>query len=210
MIYRGIPGIPAFARGSGHALRFAIEKQNQIVRDVLKNWLTQLRSLDLSPFGPYHICSFSGGPIYSHRIGSELVGPFENAADFHSQEFCYVWEEQGPDVKELMVWRANQEYRVNLVHGDFQLHNIILDSELRPCGLIDWKCAAWAPGYWEKAVAGRTSFGRMWCWKDVVRECFPAHDEDMRLEWYVHEHRFFSSVSRSTRLLPSLCALDSA
>ncbi|KAJ7913848.1 hypothetical protein B0H13DRAFT_1529976, partial [Mycena leptocephala] len=131
------------------------------------------------------ICGFSGGPLFSYRINGEVVGPFDTVADFHAQPFCAVgpteYASATAHIQRLISDRPNRPYEIHLVHGDLLLHNIMADEDLRPTGLIDWECAAWAPEYWERASSSRVHYNFMWCWKDILDKAFPKHEDDMAL-----------------------------
>jgi aminoglycoside phosphotransferase len=184
MISTTIPGTPLFIQGQGHRLLHASEEQLAHVKDVISDWIKQLRTLH-SPYGG-RVCGFLGGSFRSYRIG-EVSGPFETVAEFHAQPFSTIWPEHfdtaSPHVRQLILDRPRKAYKIHLVHGDLLLHNILADNDLRPTGLIDWECAAWMPEYWEVAASTRSHFGRMWCWKDIVRDAFPRYDDDLAVDY---------------------------
>ncbi|KAJ7094549.1 hypothetical protein B0H15DRAFT_829994 [Mycena belliarum] len=181
MISAVLPGVPLFL--GGHRLRGASEQQVQRVSEYLRDWIGQLRNLQ-SPFGQ-RVCGFTGGSFRSFRIENEFpVGPFTSIADFHAHESLTLPEPlaSDPHLARLVSARKNKSYRINLVHGDLLLHNILADSDLRPTGLVDWECAGWMPEYWETVASSRSSFVFMWCWKDIRREAFPAYEAELELD----------------------------
>ncbi|PFH45955.1 hypothetical protein AMATHDRAFT_70839 [Amanita thiersii Skay4041] len=47
----------------------------------------------------------------------------------------------------------SRTHRICLSHNDLGQHNILVDSNNRLIGIIDWECAAWLPDYWKYTTA---------------------------------------------------------
>ncbi|KAJ7447285.1 hypothetical protein B0H11DRAFT_2290174 [Mycena galericulata] len=190
MISTVLLGTALFVTGSGHRLRGASEHQVQRVCEYLQDWIAQLRSLQ-SPF-EQRVCGFSGGSFRSLRIGEDAVRPFTCIADFHAHETLTIPRSElasNQRLAHLVSTRENKSYSIHLVHGDFLLHNILADADLRPTGIVDWEYAAWMPEYWETLSSSRSHFAYMWRWKDIRREAFPRYEAELELDkevqmWY--------------------------
>ncbi|KAJ7459412.1 hypothetical protein B0H11DRAFT_2175727 [Mycena galericulata] len=164
--------------------------QVQRVCEHLRDWIAQLRSLQ-SPF-EQRVCGFSGGTLRSLRIGEDAFRPFTCIADFHTHEPLTIPRSElasNQRLAHLVSTRENKSYRIHLVHGDFLLHTILADADLRPTGIVDWEYAAWMPEYWETVSSSRSHFAYMWRWKDIRREAFPQYEAELELDkevqmWY--------------------------
>ncbi|TFK96235.1 hypothetical protein BDV98DRAFT_576454, partial [Pterulicium gracile] len=119
------------------------------------------------------------------------IEPSEDLAEFHSP----FYDERA---RELLRWRSEQTYHMQLVHGDILPENLLADKDLRLTGLIDWECAAWMPGYWEALSSAKNgSHGR---WGEVVNTLFSEYQQDVELHnSYVHYSQWCLMRSRFRR-----------
>ncbi|KAK0443709.1 uncharacterized protein EV420DRAFT_1340663 [Desarmillaria tabescens] len=122
--------------------------QLSVFKNTLRDWFDQLRALP--PPGDHTISGFKGTGIFSYRIRKGgTVGPFRSQDEFHAQSFCTPWEPLDDRVRAALMKRQSTRHRICFTHGDITPHNILVDEQLRPTGLIDWECAGWMPEYWE-------------------------------------------------------------
>ncbi|KAF4562939.1 hypothetical protein EYR40_007348 [Pleurotus pulmonarius] len=183
-----VPGRPLFQQGLGSRLVTATDEQRMVVQDTIASWVDELHAIHPPPdFPAQRISGFLGGPFMSYRIDTPgVVGPFNNPAEFHAQDFCTVWpdrvEKAEEPIRRFIAERPQRHYQICLTHGDILLHNIMADEECRPTGLIDWETVGWMPEYWETASSSRSVYSRVYIWKDILREAFPRYDEDIAVE----------------------------
>ncbi|KAK0214391.1 hypothetical protein IW262DRAFT_1514503 [Armillaria fumosa] len=155
--------------------------------DTLRGWFDQLRAL---PPPSHAISSLNGTSFLSYRIrDGELVGPFASQEEFHAQYFCTPWEPVDDHVRVALVKRQSTKYRICFTHGDITPTNILVDSKIRPVGLVDWECAAWMPEYWEytRAIYIRQSYKGWW---NLFRRIFPDYDDELEVEAAIWKHYF--------------------
>ncbi|KAJ8507381.1 hypothetical protein ONZ45_g10248 [Pleurotus djamor] len=180
-----IPGRLMFEWGAGFHLTGATDEQIVVVKNTLGSWVRQLQDISPPPDFPSHrVSGFLGDRFKSYRISEFLVGPYRDTAEFHSQDFCTVWDRRIEDeaIRRLVDGRPLKEYRICLTHGDIVPHNIVIDEACRPVGLIDWETAGWMPEYWDTAMSSRFDYRHKHVWNDIVREAFPRYDDDLTLE----------------------------
>ncbi|KAJ8516391.1 hypothetical protein ONZ45_g6269 [Pleurotus djamor] len=180
-----IPGRLLYERGQGFLLSDATAEQRCSFEETIASWTAQLHEISSPPdFPPERVSGFLGGRFKSYRISNHLVGPYRDTADFHSQGFCTVRDERMKDrhIRRLVDERLKKKYRICLTHGDIVPHNIIVDENCQPVGLIDWETAGWMPEYWETAMASRYDYWRWDIWKDIIRGAFTQYDNDLILE----------------------------
>ena len=194
MITKEIPGKILFSNTSTFRLSTATEEQKETFKNILFDWLTQLRNI--SPPHPLKVSGFLGGGLCSYRIKGDIrMGPYKSPTEFHAQGFCdasidYPEMAEDPDrIGRLIAERPNKKYRICLTHGDIQPHNLLVDDAGRPCGLIDWECASWMPEYWEHTYALRMLIQRHEQWTAIWRSMFPEYEDDLDVEirtwmWY--------------------------
>ena len=141
-------------------------------------WLNELRRCLVamrawkSPFSDKRICSVAGTFISSQRVPGHKMGPVEDERELHE---CLLSPASShsfasPEDYQKALARAKKildmPHRVVFTHGDFKVHNILVDDDGHLSGFLDWECAGWCPEYWEFATAMR--FGKNSWWYQVA------------------------------------------
>ncbi|PFH45961.1 hypothetical protein AMATHDRAFT_130386, partial [Amanita thiersii Skay4041] len=138
-----IPGEPL----SGKLGTMSEEERTRLASD-LKRFFDQLRALPPPSSGP-QICGIGGGPFICYRIKSHFIGPFDTEPDFYRYLYDYSHLPWQDHLRQFCQKVHSRQHRICLTHNDLVQHNILVDSDNRFAGLIDWECAAWLPDYWE-------------------------------------------------------------
>ncbi|THH30615.1 hypothetical protein EUX98_g3587 [Antrodiella citrinella] len=129
------------------------DQEMEVFVATVRGWLEQLRALGPSPYGE-SVCGFTGGPFNSYRIKHDtLVGPFTSQDEFHAQHYNTLPEEADAEIRTLSARLRQKRYRLCFTHGDISPHNILVDDNYKPVGLVDFGCMAWMPEYWELTYA---------------------------------------------------------
>ncbi|RMZ84157.1 hypothetical protein DV738_g786, partial [Chaetothyriales sp. CBS 135597] len=116
------------------------------------------------------ICSIMGTPIRSVRVPYKLMPPCLDEAEFNrrliqpADPTSYDFEEHMARAKTL----DSQTHEVVFTHGDLAPHNMLVMSDGRIAGLIDWEAAGYYPNYWEYTTAW--GIGTEGWWFDLVHE----------------------------------------
>ncbi|GJJ12735.1 hypothetical protein Clacol_006979 [Clathrus columnatus] len=194
LLTKRIPGVP-FSDSTKFEIETATPEQREIFQRTLYTWLTQLRNIP-TPHSE-KVCGFSGGSLTSFRIETahrQRVGPWSDVREFHAQNFNTAFpnypDEADEQTKRAILERPSKEYRICLTHGDLQPHNLLIDDNGRPCGLIDWETASWMPEYWEHIIAIRMFVHGYPAWANIWREIFPQYEDDLRIEGQIDKWFF--------------------
>lgn len=171
----------------GYVLKERSKQQQAGFREGLRDWLEQLRALPPPPGG--RVCGFTGGQFYTYRFDFDYpVGPFESLEEFYI--CCPVPARAPPEILSLATRIRTKPYRLCFTHGDLAPHNILVDEELKPIGLIDFGCAAWLPEYWEFTYA-LWRRERYEAWASTFKQIFPQYCDELAVEreiWRVLDH----------------------
>ena len=136
-------------------------------------WLSELRQcleamrMWKNPFGKA-ICSVLGSSISSCRVPRHNMGPFDKEDELMDYLLApastrdFDSPEQYDDKLKLAKRLSEKPHRVVFTHGDFETHNILVDSSGHLSGFIDWECAGWYPEYWEYTSTMRWGTGTWW------------------------------------------------
>ncbi|VDB89961.1 unnamed protein product [Peniophora sp. CBMAI 1063] len=155
-------------------------EQASTLSDTLHEWLLQLRAL--APPSNEMVSGIASTSFVSYRLShSHSVGPFRTMQAFHEQTCLRVRRADGPEAHILGAARDQKAYRLCFTHGDLTPGNILVNSDYRPVGLVDWECAAWLPEYWE-IVSSVAQCPRSTEWRNMFRSLFPMYDNELALD----------------------------
>ncbi len=121
-----------------------------------------------SPYGEDRICSPIGTSIRSSRVPSHTMGPFNNEREMHqyllppASSRGFISEEEIQQCLALAKEIQSMNHRMVFTHGDFKLHNILIDEDGNLAGFLDWESAGWCPEHWEFCTAMRFGQGSFW------------------------------------------------
>ncbi|EED85324.1 predicted protein [Postia placenta Mad-698-R] len=154
----------------------------QILEDALRGWFEQLRALE--PPDPDAVCGFGGSGIKCYRISHDnYVGPFASQNDFHQLLLGACAATYGP----MTAASHSKTHRIWFTHGDITPHNILLDEDMKPVGLVDWECAGWMPEYWDYTYALYIRYPRYMAWCDLFTRIFPQYGVELEAEYKLWE-----------------------
>ncbi|OSX61557.1 hypothetical protein POSPLADRAFT_1040111 [Postia placenta MAD-698-R-SB12] len=175
-----VPG-EELGKSAGH-IRNLSPRQLQVLEDTLRDWFGQLRALE--PPDPDAVCGFGGNGIKSYRIRhDEYVGPFASQKEFHEELVSGYEATHGV----MAAASHSRPHRICFTHGDITPHNILLNEDMRPVGLIDWECAGWLPEYWEYTYALYIRYPRYKEWSDLFTRIFPQYGVELEVEYELWE-----------------------
>ncbi|PFH45954.1 hypothetical protein AMATHDRAFT_157165 [Amanita thiersii Skay4041] len=156
------------------------EKERSLIASDLRRGFDLLRALPPPPSGP-QICGFDRGSFLCYRIKHEPVGPFDTESDFYQFLYDYSHLKMQDHLKNFGREVHGRKHRICLSHNDLGPHNIILDSNKRLAGVIDWECAAWLPDYWEYTRSCYyLQLGKEW--QQLMVDVFGPWPEELRVE----------------------------
>ncbi|OSX61560.1 hypothetical protein POSPLADRAFT_1040112 [Postia placenta MAD-698-R-SB12] len=175
MLMTKIPGVELGMRaGSIDSLS---PDQLQVLEDTLRDWFEQLRALE--PPDADAVCGFGGNGIKSYRIRHDrYVGPFASQQEFHEMLVKGYEATYG----KLVAPSHSKPHRICFTHGDISPHNILLDEDMKPVGLVDWECAGWMPEYWDYTYALYMRYPVYMEWVDLFTRIFPQYRVEFEAE----------------------------
>ncbi|KAF9804266.1 hypothetical protein IEO21_09451 [Rhodonia placenta] len=170
-----VPG-EQLGKRAGHISNFS-PCQFQVLQDTLRDWFDQLR--DLEPPDLHAVCSFDSNGVRSFRISNDgYAGPFASEKEFNKRLLQYSEATH----TELAAASHSKPHRICFTHGDISPHNILLDEDMRPVGLVDWECAGWMPEYWDYTYALYMRYPVYMEWVDLFTRIFPQYRVEFEAE----------------------------
>lgn len=177
-----VPGMPL-----GHLLDKLSDAQLAAVIGDLQICVEQLRAVT-RPAGSDErsVSGTNGEPCYDFRVISgmsmndpardgDFTGPFDTELDFSR---TVQWSAEDADRE------RRSQHRIVFTHGDFNLRNVLVTSDGRFSGLVDWENAGWYPEHWEYTKA---HFVTKYSWRwlravDVLFARLGDYSEELEVE----------------------------
>lgn len=131
-----------------HAWGSLKQQQKLAVARQLRGYVSQLRSLKGN-----HIGALGDGPAIIGKHMRLEGGPFASEQLFNR----FILEDivsQAPNLlRHCASFALEEGHEIVFTHGDLNPRNIIVDSEGRVAGILDWEYSGWYPEYWEYTSA---------------------------------------------------------
>ena len=188
----------------------ASAKSKESVRRQLRGYMSKLRSVPNPMSG--QVGGLKGGPIYDYRYTSgktvgpykeESFGPFRNTHKFHlwlRNGFTSPVSSEGAEISETMTdvdrmcqIHDTRDYATKLRHGDLSSQNIIIISDNKISGIVDWEMAGWYPDYWEYTSTWHINIFDEF-WRPEVEKILDGHDYIAELEVDIIRRRYFQDI----------------
>ena len=165
--------------------RLTSEQKGSIVNQ-LKGYLAELRAL--SPPHPGRVESVDGTEIGNTTIGPNR-GPFDSVESFHrARGYSHIRSspDKYPRYKDVFNRIKGKKYRTVFTHGDFSLHNILVNKDMKIAAIIDWEFAGWYPEYWEY-TQGHFSNTRYTEFQDILKrgDILEKYEDELQAEKFL-------------------------
>jgi aminoglycoside phosphotransferase len=177
LLMTGLPGTIV-----GRALPTMTDKQVETLARDLKIYVSQLRHIPNNIDSGFANCNALGGGILDWHIGDSQREVLRFATEDDLNKYL-TYDLPFSQTQLEQIEKAHSiQHDIVFTHADLNPRNILVDENMKICGIVDWECAGWYPEYWEYTKAHFTVRVTARWIVDVLDWAFTGYRDELQVE----------------------------